>query len=441
MKSTTTPAASRGGTARRTVLMAAAASAALAWTGFAAAPALAQDQVEIVYATFLDPNNKNDPRAEAQTRMIEAFEKANPGIRVTVQPSPGQEPALRALRARSSSPDVMRFTNFTMLEAASTGSLTKLDELIERDGVSTSDWLLPLEQTKVLDSVYGLQQDYRIPILMYRKSLVEAAGVTLPTTWDEVCEAGGKLSSDSTIGYAVPVGSGGGTGGAQTLAEFMLSSMLSEDSGNYFDAEGREFTFTKEDFVRAAQTIKDLFTTCGASAEASLQFGYNEMHDGLRAGSIAMSTFGLYRYRAVESGGAGEDLGWAPPPAYKPDGKQTLYGFQIVANDNSANKDAAWEFVKFMASPEAQAIAAEAGEVVARASVYTDENLSKGVNENQRAWADLVRERGRFVGYSLFSVGFHQAVGDALQRMILEDGTPEAAYDELVSVYQELLDQ
>jgi len=45
------------------------------WSG------LAQGPVEAVYATFLDPGNRNDPRAAAQTKMIEAFAKANPDIK------------------------------------------------------------------------------------------------------------------------------------------------------------------------------------------------------------------------------------------------------------------------------------------------------------------------------------------------------------------------
>lgn len=35
-------------------------------------PGLAQGPVEVVDATFLDPGSRNDPRAAAQTKMIEA---------------------------------------------------------------------------------------------------------------------------------------------------------------------------------------------------------------------------------------------------------------------------------------------------------------------------------------------------------------------------------
>ena len=56
-------------------------------------------------------------------------------------------------------------------------------------------------------------------MLLYRKSLLQQAGVTPPKTWDEVCTAGGKLNKGNVVGYALPLGSGGGIGGAQPLAE------------------------------------------------------------------------------------------------------------------------------------------------------------------------------------------------------------------------------
>ncbi len=415
-------------------------AAALIATVISAPAVLAQSPVEITFATFLDPNNKNDPRAGAQTRMIEAFEKANPNIKVKVQVDPTQQPSMRALRSKSGTPDVLRFNNFTMLEAAKTGSLLKLDDLMKRDNVSESDWLLPLSSGKVLGGYYGLQQDFRIPVLLYRKSLVEKAGVQLPKTWDEVCTAAGKLNKDNIVGYGLPMGSGGGIGGAQPFAENFFSSMVSELSdGKYFDAEGKKPAFSKADFVRVAQTVKDLYGKCNAVPQTMLQAGYTEVHDGLRAGTVAMATYGVFRFSAIAAGGAGDDLAWAPPPAYKADGKNVVYGYQLVVNANSPNKEAAWQFVKFLGSPQAQSIAAEGGEVVARASVYTTPELAKGVTDRQKAWAQLIKERGRFVDYSILSIAFLQALGDSMQRMVLTNGTTDAAWDEFNAKYNEAL--
>ena len=121
---------------------------------------------------------------------------------------------------------------------------------------------------------------------------------------------------------------------------------------------------------------------------------------GCAAGTVAMATFGLYRYRSIQTQGAGEDLAWAPPPGFTPDDPQAVYGFQLTINAFSKQKEAAWQFVKFMTGPAAQAIAAQGGEVVARASAYNDPYFASPQGRDQRAWAELIKSRGRQVNYS-----------------------------------------
>jgi multiple sugar transport system substrate-binding protein len=414
-----------------------AALCASALTLVVAATAVAQP-VEIAYNTFLDPNNANDPRAAAQTKMVAEFERLNPSIKVRVVVDPAGSNGARTLRTRADSPDVIRATNFQMPEYVATGSLLQLDELVARDKIDPNDWLVPMARTMVRGHIYGLQQDYRIPILIYRKHLLEAK-VTPPRTWDDVCVAGAKLTKGNVAGYAIPIGTTGGIGGAQAFGEFLLSTLLSAPDGKYFADDNRSIAFSKDAFIRAAQMIKDQFVKCKSTPMASLQYGYNEVHDGLRSGTVAMATFGLYRYRSIQAQGAGDDLAWAPPPAFRPDDPQAVYGFQLTINALSKQKDAAWQFVKFMTSPAAQAIAAQGGEVVARASAYTDPYFASPQGRDQRSWADLVKSRGRQVSYSIIQSTFHQIVADAFQRMILRNTTPEEAYQEVVSKYNEAL--
>ncbi|HEY2968732.1 MAG TPA: sugar ABC transporter substrate-binding protein [Casimicrobiaceae bacterium] len=400
--------------------------------------ALAQP-VEIVYNTFSDPNNANDPRAIAQTKMIAEFERQNPNIKVRVVVDPTGANGARTLRIRADSPDVIRATNFQMPEYVATGSLLQLDDLVKGDKIDQNDWLVPLAAGMVGGHVFGLQQDYRIPILIYRKQLLDAAKVTPPRTWDDVCTAGAKLSKGNVAGYAIPIGTTGGIGGAQAFGEFHLSTMLSAPDGKYFAADNRAIAFSKDAFIRGAQVIKDQFVKCKSTPMASLQYGYNEVHDGLRAGTVAMATFGLYRYRGIQAQGAGEDLAWAPAPGLRPDEPQAVYGFQLTINAFSKQKEAAWQFVKFMTSPAAQAIAAQGGEVVARASAYNDPYFASPQGRDQRAWAELIKVRGRQVNYSIIQTAFHQIVADAFQRMVLRNGTPEEAYQEVVGKYNEAL--
>jgi multiple sugar transport system substrate-binding protein len=407
--------------------------------GFAVLPVARGQSTEIAYNTFLDPNNANDPRAAAQTKMIAEFERLNPTIKVRVVVDPAGANGARTLRTHADSPDVIRATSFQMPEYVATGAVLKLDELVARDKIDSNDWLVPLAKTMVRGTIYGLQQDYRIPILMYRKRLLDEAKVTPPRTWDEVCAAGAKLTKGNVAGFAIPIGTTGGIGGAQAFGEFYLSTLLSVSDGKYFGDDNRTIAFSKEGFVRAAQVIKDQFVKCKSTPMASLQYGYNEVHDGLRAGTVAMAMFGLFRYRSIQAQGAGDDLAWAPAPGLKSDDPQAIYGFQLTINAFSKQKDAAWQFVKFMTSPAAQAIAAQGGEVVARASAYNDPYFASPQGRDQRAWAELIKVRGRQVSYSIIQSTFHQIVADAFQRMVLRNTTPEDAYQEVVSKYNEAL--
>ena len=403
-----------------------------------ATPALAQAPTEIVYSTFLDPNNTNDPRAAAQTNMIAAFEKANPDVRVKLLVDPTVQTVARAVKSHDATPDVLRSPSFSVPELAATGGLATLDELVARDKIPTSDWLLPLDPLQINGHFYALPQDYRIPILMYRRSLLEQAHVTPPRTWQEVCADGPKFTQRGIIPFAVPVGAAGGLGGAQAFGEFYLTSMLPGDTGELFNRDG-SIAFTRESFIRAASTIKELFTTCKATPQQSLQFGFNEVHDGLRAGKIAMAVFGLYRYRTIQDQGAGDDLAWAPPPGYTPNDHEAVYGYTIALNNFSKHREEAWRFLRFMISPEAEAIAAEGGEVVSRVSAYDAPYFKTPKAADQKQWAELIRQRGRQVQYSAILVAFYQIVGDAVQRMVLTNGTPEAAYDEVLKNYNAAL--
>lgn len=425
-------------TSRRTIIKAAAALTLCAGVSASFTERAFAQSTEIVYSTFLDPNNANDPRSAAQTKMIQAFESKYPDIKIRLLVDPSGQNVTRAVKSRSDTPDVIRVVSFGLPEYAATGNLLPLNDLIKKDGIPEDDWLLPLSAGQIDGKLYALPQDFRIPILVYRKGALKEAGVTPPKTWAEVCADGAKFKQPNVIGFAVPLGATGGIGGAQALAEFFLSTMLVGPNGQYFAPDGK-IAFSKENFVRAAETLKDFFGKCKVTSPRSAQMAFNEVHDGLRSGTTAMTIFGLYRFKTIQSQGAGDDLGWAPPPSYTESDKQTVYSYTIALNKQSKKQDAAWTFMKFVISPEAQAIAAEGGEVVSRKSAYNSAYLKSDAAKDQKQWADLVSQRGRSVTYSPILSTFHTILGEAFQRMVLRDETPENAYAEVVKRYDEAL--
>jgi ABC-type glycerol-3-phosphate transport system substrate-binding protein len=421
------------GTTRRTFVAGVAAA-----LGVPAGRAFAQATETVSYNTFLDPANTNDPRAAAQTQMIAAFEASQPRVKVRVVVDPVGQNGIRAARAKSDSPDVIRVNTFQMPEFVSTGSVLALDELIARDKVDTTDWLIGMDQTRVNGKIWGLQQDYRIPIYVYRKSkFAEAKVATPPRTYEEVGALGPLLTKQNQMAYGIPIGLTGGIGGAQAFMEFIVSSIVAGNGDPFFVPSGREIGFSEKRLLLAASIVKDLFAK-KAATPVSLQFAYNELQDGLRAGTVASATFALYRYRGLKAAVA-NDLAWAPAPSVQPDDKHAVYGFQLCINSHSPRQGGAWELVKFMTSPAAQALAARGGEVVARASAYKDAYFKTADAEDQLGWKALVEKRGRMVNYSIIQTTFNQICGEAFQRMILKDLAPAVVAQEVRTRYADAL--
>ena len=421
------------GTTRRTFVAGVAAA-----LGVPAGRAFAQATETVSYNTFLDPANTNDPRAGAQTQMIAAFEASQPRVKVRVVVDPVGQNGISAARAKSDSPDVIRVNTFQMPEFVSTGSVLALDELIARDKVDTTDWLIGMDQTRVNDKIWGLQQDYRIPIYVYRKSkFAEAKVATPPRTYEEVGALGPLLTKQNQMAYGIPIGLTGGIGGAQAFMEFIVSSIVAGNGDPFFVPSGREIGFSEKRLLLAASIVKDLFAK-KAATPVSLQFAYNELQDGLRAGTVASATFALYRYRGLKAA-VGNDLAWAPAPSVQPDDKHAVYGFQLCINSHSPRQGGAWELVKFMTSPAAQALAARGGEVVARASAYKDAYFKTADAEDQLGWKALVEKRGRMVNYSIIQTTFNQICGEAFQRMILKDLAPAVVAQEVRTRYADAL--
>lgn len=145
---------------RRTLLtMAAVLSMCVGATGALTGTALAQG-TELVYSTFLDPNNGNDPRAAAQTKVIQAFERQNPDIKIKLLVDPTGQSVSRSIKSRSDTPDVVRIVGFAIAEYAATGNLVALDDLVKRDGISGDDWLLPLASAQVYGSCSAFRRTF-----------------------------------------------------------------------------------------------------------------------------------------------------------------------------------------------------------------------------------------------------------------------------------------
>ncbi|MFZ8452985.1 extracellular solute-binding protein, partial [Staphylococcus aureus] len=72
-----------------------------------------------------------------------------------------------------------------------------------------------------------------IRVLWYRKSLLDQAGVDVPTDWKSYLEAAKALAKIGVVGL------GTGAGAGNNLGNHLMASLMINNGGGIFNAEGK----------------------------------------------------------------------------------------------------------------------------------------------------------------------------------------------------------
>ncbi|GAA3283896.1 extracellular solute-binding protein [Paenarthrobacter aurescens] len=123
------------------------------------------------------------------------------GVTVKRETVPGKSLISKVLQQSSSKtlPDVLMLDNPDLQQIAATGALAPLADF----KVSTENFAEGvLSAGTYKDKVYGLAPTVNTIALFYNKDILAAAGVTPPTTWEELKAASAKLTAGDQYGLA-----------------------------------------------------------------------------------------------------------------------------------------------------------------------------------------------------------------------------------------------
>ncbi|MFS2087329.1 extracellular solute-binding protein [Paenarthrobacter nicotinovorans] len=123
------------------------------------------------------------------------------GVTIKRETVPGKSLISKVLQQSSSKtlPDVLMLDNPDLQQIAATGALTPLaDFKIGTDNFAEG----VLSAGTYKDKVYGLAPTVNTIALFYNKDILDKAGVTPPTTWDELKAAAAKLTAGDQYGLA-----------------------------------------------------------------------------------------------------------------------------------------------------------------------------------------------------------------------------------------------
>jgi multiple sugar transport system substrate-binding protein len=198
----------------------------------------------------------------------------------------------------------------------------------------------------IQDALIGIPIQLEVEMLFYRKDLLEAAGLTVPATLEELEAAAEAMHNPdgNVFGFA--------SRGRKAAAVTMFSNYLYNYGGNWLN-ENREPAINTPEAVEALTYYGDLIRNYGPPG--SVNNHWNEVVALFQQGRVAMFTDASVFYANVENPDASTvagNVGYAAFPAGPRANDYWLSGWGLSMASSSKNKGAAWYFIQWATSPE-----------------------------------------------------------------------------------------
>lgn len=293
----------------------------------------------------------------AYNQMADAFMQRNPSIKVEVKnvPEEGYDEKINTMIAGGTGPDV--WVHYYATSIARHGFLQSLSPYIERDGLEPEKLWFPI---CVVRGQYNGQQ-YSVPrdgvwsLIAYNQDLFDEFGVAYPEegwTLDDYLNAAKAITNEEKGTWGTLIAGPGALEWDTAFCWNMGFELVSED--------GRQVQglLDSQTSIEAIQWILDLqvehkVAPMGAQVEALGDFPFGSGKAGMAAGSgweLVFLREAQFRW------------GLVPAPVKERGAEGFAWGdsVQYYMWSGSQQKDAAWELMKFVSSPEGSKIAAEA---------------------------------------------------------------------------------
>lgn len=436
--STSTPAASSQGsgqTAPSAPTAAAGAPTASAAGGTSAAPAAtsapaASTGVEIKVST------RGGTDGQIMIKTAETFGKQT-GIKVThvsYGPEPDYWTKVEALYATKQVADVVWASSGNQLNFANRGMLGELDSIIKADNYDLSDYVQnALKSMSLRGKLYGMPWGTHPGNggLVYNADMLNQAGFTKVTddpesildwSYDTLMQAAQKATKSSNgrtdvYGY-LP--------GNDYLS---LSNVLGAYGADFLNADGTKLTMDTPEFAKGMQWVYDAYVTNKVSPAPDSKG--DQLFDSQKLAMELSGYWGQFQPGIKDNAFKWNDSLQPVGPTGKRGTHLTING-QCMSSITQHQKEA-WEFIKFLMSPEQniQIVLTGGGRPAARKSVLESPELMQKMKAH-KVWvkdiesAEPWRQPANF-RWPEFSTTIQQAFASAwIGKQTLEEAMPNA---------------
>jgi len=300
--------------------------------------------------------SSSDAENTALSDLVAAFNEAT-GAKAEFQPQSDYDTTLNTALAGGDPPDVFYVDSFRLADLAEAGQLAPVPEGV----IDDPDDIYPsLREAFTYNGTwYCPPKDFSTLALVYDPAALDAAGVAVPTSWDELTAAAEALTTDTQAGLAMGV-------------EYpRWAVFLFQAGANLTNADVTEITLDSPEATAALQYVADRYADDTFVRPSDVDAGW--AGEAYGQGKAAMTIEGNWIVGYLKDSFPDRQFAVAELPA-GPDGKGT-FAFTVCYGvpANAANPDASWALVNYLTNAEGALAWTNAFNVMpARVSVADD---------------------------------------------------------------------
>lgn len=297
--------------------------------------------------------HENEPWIKSYEAMAEKFEEANPEYDVVVESYPMSvygDKIQTALADGTGGPDVIAIWGGMAPAYIKSDGLSAVPDELAAD--MDEDFMEPTVGIyKKSGTYYGVPMEYNLEYggMVVNKKLFEEAGLEYPETWEELRSVSKQVAKVN--GDVVEMGGFECIDGDALINNFL--AMILQQGGSYLEEDG-SVNFATEEGINAANELLSIVKDGECTLE-NLSAGEYCFNDVFQDKGF-MSSVGTWAIgEGTDSYGLtyGEDFEYVPVPQYGDEMAFTSEsGWGLIVPANSANVDAAWDYVKFFTDPD-----------------------------------------------------------------------------------------
>lgn len=332
---------------------------------------------ELVFSFFPDPSG-------SVRKLIDKFNQENEsGVQVRLREMPadsGQhfDQLNTEFQAGQGNMDVIGGDVIWPAQFAANGYIA---DLSDRFPESERDEFLPapIRANTYEGGIYGVPWYTDAGMLYYREDLLQDSGYDEPPkTWGELKEMASKVQKDSGTKHGFVFQGADYEGGVVNALEYIWTS-----GGDVLD--GNEVVVDSPEAERGLKIERSMLAD-GVAPEGVSQYKEQESATLFLTGDAVfmrnVPRFFALASKPSESNISPDQIGISALPVAEENlqSYSSLGGWNFFLNTSSRNPDAAYEFIKFMSTPEQQKYRAIQGSVLpTRQALYEDEDVLQKV--------------------------------------------------------------